>query len=159
LTNKVIATSPIGQAAQAVAYVPGAVPSGTGTEGLQPLGIAGEATHFTLASRASGAAANGNSSTRLSLFDQGIVRILEAAVTGLRPNRQYVLALSRQPDGGGTMEPLSAFTTNAAGSQVVNATGPIRQVVRGEVEYPRRSFVIAPATVSHFGIPVQVQAP
>jgi YVTN family beta-propeller protein len=37
LTNRVIATVPIGQAAQAVAYVPGAVPQGDGTQGLQPL--------------------------------------------------------------------------------------------------------------------------
>src|SRR5437588_5285992 len=40
LTNTVIATSPIGQAAQAVVYVPNAVPEGPGTEGLKPLGIA-----------------------------------------------------------------------------------------------------------------------
>ena len=48
LTNKVIATSPIGQAAQAVVYVPNAVPEGTGTENLQPLGIAGQSTQLWL---------------------------------------------------------------------------------------------------------------
>ncbi len=32
LTNKVIATSPIGQAPQAVVYVPNAVPDGAGTQ-------------------------------------------------------------------------------------------------------------------------------
>ena len=47
LTNKVIATVPIGQAPQAVVYVPNAVPDGAGTEGLQPLGVAGQAAHFT----------------------------------------------------------------------------------------------------------------
>ena len=41
LENKVIATIPIGQAPQGVAYVPGAVPAGPGTENLQPLGTAG----------------------------------------------------------------------------------------------------------------------
>ena len=40
LTNKVIGTSPIGQAGQAIAYVPDAVPEGNGTQGLQPLGMA-----------------------------------------------------------------------------------------------------------------------
>jgi len=49
LANRVIATVPIGQAAQAVAYVPGAVPQGDGTQGLQPLGVAGEAAHFRMA--------------------------------------------------------------------------------------------------------------
>jgi YVTN family beta-propeller protein len=42
LANKVIATVPIGQAAQAVNYVPNAVPEGDGMQGLQPLGVAGQ---------------------------------------------------------------------------------------------------------------------
>jgi YVTN family beta-propeller protein len=37
LSNSVIATVPIGQSAQAIAYVPNAVPNGDGTTGLQPL--------------------------------------------------------------------------------------------------------------------------
>src|SRR5215475_6841531 len=52
LTNKVIATSPIGQAAQAVVYVPNAVPAAPerpGTENLQPLGVAGMSTQLWLA--------------------------------------------------------------------------------------------------------------
>src|SRR6478735_1047302 len=48
LTNKVVATIPIGQAPQAVVYVPNAVPVGDGTQGLQPLGVAGEAAHLAL---------------------------------------------------------------------------------------------------------------
>jgi len=42
-----------------------------------------------------------------------------------------VLALSLRPDGGGVLEPLATFTANAAGSAIVNALGPIRQIVRG----------------------------
>src|SRR5437870_1674171 len=41
-TNQVIATVPIGQAPQAVNYVPAAVPEGDDTQGLQALGIGGE---------------------------------------------------------------------------------------------------------------------
>src|ERR1700682_2907316 len=40
-THKLIATSPIGQAPQAITYVPNAVPEGDGTQGLQPLDVAG----------------------------------------------------------------------------------------------------------------------
>ncbi|HEY1884039.1 MAG TPA: YncE family protein [Candidatus Cybelea sp.] len=69
LTNRVIATSPIGQAAQAVVYVPDAVPSGTGTEGLQSLGLAAQATHFALAARGNGSAVNGKPPTSVALFD------------------------------------------------------------------------------------------
>src|SRR5215831_9690524 len=46
LTNTVIATVPIGQAAQAVNYVPDAVPEGDGKSNLQPLGLAGETAHL-----------------------------------------------------------------------------------------------------------------
>jgi len=40
-TQSVIATIPIGQAPQAVTYVPNAVPDGAGATNLQPLGVAG----------------------------------------------------------------------------------------------------------------------
>src|SRR5882724_7144892 len=159
LTNKVIATVPIGQAAQAVNYVPNAVPEGDGRQGLQPLGVAGEVAHLTLVPRTRAKAMGDRAApTSVSLFDQGLVQVLEASVTGLEPKQSYVLALSRTADGGGALEPLAAFTTNPAGSAVVNAVGPIRQMVRGEVDVQRRYLVIAPGTASQPGAPVQVQA-
>ena len=39
---------PIGQAPQAVTYVPNAVPEGDGTQNLQPLGLAGQTAHIAL---------------------------------------------------------------------------------------------------------------
>ena len=54
LSNRVIATVPIGQAPQAVTYVPNAVPEGDGKQGLQALGIAGQTTHLALAPLAGG---------------------------------------------------------------------------------------------------------
>ncbi len=96
--------------------------------------------------------------TSISRFDQGLLLALEASVTGLEPKQSHVLALSRTPDGGGALEPLTAFTTNPAGSAVVNAVGPIRQMVRGEVDVQRRYLVIAPGTAGQPGAPVQVQA-
>jgi hypothetical protein len=48
--------------------------------------------------------------------------------------------------------------TNPAGAAVVNAIGPIRQLVCGEDKSPRRYLVIAPGTVENLGAPVQVQA-
>jgi hypothetical protein len=92
------------------------------------------------------------------LFDQGLLQVLQASVTGLEPKQPYVLALSRAPDGGGVLESLAAFSTNPAGSAIVNAVGPIRQVVRGEVEAERRYLVIAPGTPDQHGAPVQIQA-
>jgi YVTN family beta-propeller protein len=159
LTNKVIATSPIGQGCQAIVYVPNAVPTGDGTQGLQPLGIAAQATHLSLVPLEHGKAATGKQApTSVSLFDQGLVQVLQAAVTGLDPNHPYVLALSDNRNGNGPLEPLEAFTTNQAGGAIVNTVGPIRQVVQGENNGPRRYLVIAPGTAQQYGTPVQVQA-
>jgi YVTN family beta-propeller protein len=157
LTDKVVATVPIGQGAQAVVYVPEAVPEGVGTEGLQPLGVAGQAAHLTMAPAGRKTAAGAKTPTSVALFDQGLVQVLEAAVTGLEPMRPYVLALANRADGDGKLEPLASFMTNPAGSAIVNAIGPIRQVVQGEADAPRRYLVIAPGPATQPGKPVQVQ--
>jgi YVTN family beta-propeller protein len=176
LTNTVIATVPIGQAAQGVAYVPdavpastgpemgnaamsvagGSMPAGAGTEGLQQLGVAGEAAHFTMTPVGTAAAA-AQPPTSVSLYDQGLVQVLEASVTGLEPKQPYVLAFSERADGGGKLEPLEGFMTNPAGSAIVNAIGPIRQIVQGAENTPRRYLVIAPGSMTGPGQPVQVQ--
>jgi YVTN family beta-propeller protein len=162
LTNKVIATSPIGQGCQAIAYVPNAVPNGTGTQGLTSLGIAGQATHLSLVPANKGHSAsqtNGQQApTSVSLFDQGQIQVLQAAVTGLNPKQSYVLALSTNPNGSGTLEPLATFMTNPAGGAIVNSVGPIRQVVQGQNNMMRRYLVIYPGTPTQHAAPVQVQA-
>ena len=157
VTNQVVATIPIGQAPQAVIYVSDAVPTGAGTEGLQPLGLAGEAAHISLA------APGGGEPTSVSLFDQGLIQVLQAAVTGLEPGKPYVLALARRRDGGGggggggPLEPLAAFTINPAGAAVVDAIGPIRQLVRASTPAERRYLVIAAGTPAQPGPVVQTQ--
>jgi hypothetical protein len=128
-------------------------------QGLQPLGIAGQVAHLTLAplkgdKHAKVAAAP----TSISLFDQGLLQVLQASATGLAPKQPYVLALSREANGTGGLEPLSGFVTNPAGSAIVNAIGPIRQLVRGEDKSERRYLVIAPGTPQQHGAPVQIQA-
>jgi DNA-binding beta-propeller fold protein YncE len=171
LANKVIATSAIGQAAQAVVYVPEAipmmhaagnsamtampaVPERAGTENLQPLGVAGLSTQLWLAPPGQ---KPDKAPTSVSLSDQGLVQVLEASVTGLEPGKPYVLALANEASGAGGLQLLQGFMTNPAGAAVVNAIGPIRQLVRGEDKSPRRYLVIAPGPVANPGAPVQVQ--
>src|SRR6266545_4863436 len=120
LENKVIATIPVGQAPQGVAYVPEAVPNGEGRDNLQSLDTLGRAVHLTLA------ASDGKAATHVSLFDQGLVQVLQAAVTGLEPKKPYVLALAQDPSGGGVLQPLASFMSNPAGAAIVNSVGPIR---------------------------------
>jgi YVTN family beta-propeller protein len=158
-TNTVIASLPIGQAPQAVNYVPNAVPVGDGKQGLQPLGLAGQAAHLTLNAAGKARLATTSSPTSVSLFDQGITQILQASVTRLRPVSGYVLALSARSDGGGQLEPLAAFRTNPSGSAIVNTVGPVRQIVKVWRGSERRYLVIVPANGTKLGAPVQVQAP
>jgi hypothetical protein len=78
-------------------------------------------------------------------------------VTGLRPKQPYILALAPERNGEGPLEPLAAFTTNPAGAAIVNATGAIRQVVRGEDRIVRRYLVIAEGHADKPGPIVQTQ--
>jgi len=163
LANKVVANVPIGQAPQALAYVPNAVPEGDGTQNLQPLGVAGQASRLALMplgdGKASGAA---TAPTSVALFDQGLVQVLQASVTGLQPKQPYVLALSDKSDGSGPVEVLASFMTNPAGAAIVNSIGQIRQIVAPDAsraEDKRRYLVVAPQVSGKPGAPVQVQAP
>src|SRR5258708_19465478 len=89
------------------------------------LGIAEQAQHHTLVTVVHGAPATGQPApTSVSLFDQGQEQVLQAAVTGLQPQQPYVLALSAAPNGGGTLEPLDAFTPTHAGAPFSQPTAP-----------------------------------
>jgi YVTN family beta-propeller protein len=160
-TNKVVATVPIGQAPQAIAYVPNAVPDGDGTQNTQPLGVAGQAAHLTLVPAGANKAGNDTiAPTSVALFDQGLLQVLQASVTGLQPKQPYVLGLADAPDGSGNIDALASFMTNPAGSAIVNAIGQIRQVVttNGSTTTDRRRYlVIAPSMAGKPGAPVQVQ--
>jgi YVTN family beta-propeller protein len=154
-TNNVIANVPIGQAPQAIAYVPNAAPNPDDRQNLQALGVAGQVAHLALAPKEG--AKDGKAPTSVSLFDQGLIQILQASVTGLQPKQIYVLALAEHEDGSGPLQPLAAFMTNPAGSAIVNATGPIRQIVNDPATSQRRYLVIAPGDATKFGEVVQVQ--
>jgi YVTN family beta-propeller protein len=162
LTNKVVAEVPIGQAPQAVNYVPNAVPEGSGAEGLQPLGVAGEVAHLALAPPQEGnapAVSSASAPSSVALFDQGLLQVLQVSATGLQPRQPYLLALADQPDGGGALQPLASFMTNPAGAAIVNAIGPIRQIVEVKASTMRRYLVIASGSAARPGAIVQVQVP
>lgn len=148
LTNKVIANIPVGQAPQAVAYVPNAVTRGDGTDNLVPLAKTTQAAKLQLGAKGK----EGVSS--VTLFDQGLTQVLQAAVTGLDPKTKYVLALADKADGSGNLEGLSNFMTNPAGAAIVNAVGPIRQIVESKQKSARRYLVVA--SVSDNGTPGKV---
>jgi YVTN family beta-propeller protein len=147
-SNTVIATIPIGQGPQGVAYVPGAVPVGDGRANLVPLAQAGMKIQLTL---------SGTGRSQVTLFDQGQIQILQAAVAGLSPKMPYVLGLSSHADGSGVIQPLAKFMTNPAGGAIVNTLGPLRQIVNDAKGNMRRYLVIAPGNPMAPGVVVQVQ--
>jgi YVTN family beta-propeller protein len=153
IENKLIATIPLGQAPQGVAYVPNAVPSGDGIANLQPLAAASESAQLKLA------APGGKTATQVTLFNQGLVQVVQAAVTGLEPKKAYTLALSSSANGEGPLQPLAAFMTNPAGAAIVNTVGPIRQLIEAKQDDARRYLVIAAGSASDLSAAVQVQMP
>ena len=165
LTNTVVATVPIGQAPQAVTYVQNAVPEGDGAQNLQSLGLAGQSMHIALMPVGAGKPAyTANAPTTVALFDQGLVQVLQAAVTGLQPKQPYVLGLADNPDGTGDIQVLANFMSNPAGSAIVNALGQIRELVTpgtgnaaDKSRDKRRYLVVAPQISGKPGAPVQVQ--
>ncbi len=146
-----IATVPIGQAPQALTYVSNAVPTEDGKQNLQRPGVAGMAAHLWLAPPGAKA---GAVSTSVTLFDQGLTQVLQAAVTGLEPKQSYELALATRPDGSGPLQSLAAFITNPAGAAIVNAVGPIRQIVQSSTPTERHYLVITSSVSLE---PIQVQ--
>jgi len=149
LSNRQITTIPVGQATQALVFVSNAVRHGNGMQNLQPLGTATGATQLVLVD------ASLRPVTHVTLFDQGFVQILQAAVTSLQPKQPYVLGLSSDPKGAGPLVPLVAFVVNPAGAAIVNAVGPIRQYLDSQ---PKRYLVITEGTPVELGHPVQVES-
>jgi hypothetical protein len=90
LTDKVIATVPMGQAPQAIVHVLNAVPEGDGTQNTQAPGLAGESAHLGMmpvgASQTTDPAP-----TNVALFGQGLLR---ASAIGLQLKSPYLPGLS-----------------------------------------------------------------
>lgn len=150
-SNKVVANVPVGQGPQGVAYVPNAVPAGGSSPNLESLGVAGKAETLTLYNR------EGKPATYVTIFDQGVLQVMQAAVTGLPPGKRFVLALSNDARGGSGLEPLAQFMTNPAGAAVVNAIGPIRHVTLADTDSSRRYLIILEGKAGELGSPVQMQ--
>ncbi len=147
LTNKIIATIPIGQQPQALVYVPEAVPTGDGTSNLMPLAEAGRAAHLILIASEGG---SNPAHATVSVNSLGPLDLLQMAVSGLKPGQMYRLwlATSRTPPYG-QKEQLAMFTTNLAGAQVVQTVGPFRQALTSDHESAasaqQRFLLVTPA--------------
>jgi YVTN family beta-propeller protein len=94
---------------------------GNGTQNLQQLDVAGRAAYLelgavegrkTVGTVGSAGRQEDRAPTSVSLFDQGLIQVLQASGTGLGPKQPYILALAHERGGEGQLEPLAAFMTN-----------------------------------------------
>jgi YVTN family beta-propeller protein len=129
LTNKVIATIPIGQTTQALVYVPNAVPDGPGLENLTPQGEAANIARLHL--EAAGTALP-NAQASAAVNSLGLLDLIEIAASGLSPKSLYSVYIAehnRAPFG--RLEPLAILKTNPDGAGIVQAVGPLKTLVQG----------------------------
>jgi YVTN family beta-propeller protein len=158
LKNKVTATIPVGQQPQQLLYVPRAVPKGKGAANLQPLGVAGKAGHLTL-SAPKGSAERAHATVAVNAL--GALDLLQVAATGLKPGKKYTLWLTEKFTAPfGRKQALTMFTTNAAGAQVSQAIGLLREVLtppKSAKPAPERRYLIITPAESDTAVAVQNQ--
>ena len=118
--QKVVAEIPIGQAPQALVFVPGAVPEGAGTENLVPLKAGPE--NLTLSLKApEGADGSGMVVSR----NLGLVDAIDVSVAKLKPMTEYGVFFEGQD------EPVVVLKTNDKGAGMASSIGPVRTIVPG----------------------------
>jgi YVTN family beta-propeller protein len=124
VTNKVIANIPIGQTTQALVYVPNAVPSGSGTENLTPLGVAANTARLHLEA---GGATSSKAEASVAVNSLGLLDLIQIAAKGLAPQTQYQVYLAESNQSPfGKLEPLAVLKTNPDGAGIVQAIGPLK---------------------------------
>lgn len=128
-TNKVVANVPIGQTSQALVYVPGAVPNGSGPDNLVPLGEARNTARLRLSGE--GTSLPGAEAS-VAVNSLGLLDLIQIAARGLSPRSQYevyVAESERAPFG--RLEPLAVLKTNPDGAGIVQAAGPLKRLSAG----------------------------
>ena len=124
LNNKVVANVPIGQTSQALVYVPNAVPSGTGTGNLVPLGEAGNTARLHLQA---GGTTLPEARASVAVNSLGLLDLIQIAAEGLAPRMQYQVYLAGSDHAPfGQLVPLAVLRTNPDGAGIAQAIGPLK---------------------------------
>jgi YVTN family beta-propeller protein len=141
VTNKVIANIPIGQTTQALVYVPNAVPNGSGSENLMPLGVVANTARLHL--EACGTALP-NAQASVAVNSLGLLDLVQIAAKGLSPQAQYQVYLAESNKSPfGKLEPLAILKTNPDGAGIVQAIGPLKALAgKDQMTSPSQRFLI-----------------
>jgi YVTN family beta-propeller protein len=142
VTNKVIANIPIGQTTQALVYVPNAVPSGSGTENLMPLGAAANTARLHLEA---GGTALPEAEASVAVNSLGLLDLVQIAAKGLSPRTTYQMYLAESNQSPfGNLEPLAVLKTNPDGAGIVQAIGPLKALAGNDPNSsaPQRFLIV-----------------
>lgn len=150
LSNKVIATIPVGQLPQALVYVPNAVLSGAGTANLAALKDTERPLRIQMVS-----AQGGDAQATVVVNSLGQADQLQIAAAGLQPGQEYQLSLVAPGNANTQPVTLVKFKANPAGTAIAQAIGPVRNVVQANTPNvsPRALLV----TVAGTNQPVLIQ--
>jgi len=142
VTNKVIANIPIGQTTQALVYVPNAVPSGSGSQNLMPLGAAANTARLQLEPGGTG---QSEAQASVAVNSLGLLDLLQVAAKGLAPRTSYQVYLAESNKSPfGKLEPLAVLKTNPDGAGIVQAIGPLKALAgdTGNSSLPQRFLIV-----------------
>src|SRR5499427_702104 len=142
VTNKVIAKIPIGQTTQALVYVPNAVPTGSGTDNLMPLGAAANTTRLHLEAAGTPLA---EAQASVAVNSLGLLDLVQIAAKGLAPKAAYQVYLAESSQSPfGKLEPLAVLKTNPDGAGIVQAIGPLKMLAGNDPNAltPQRFIVV-----------------
>ena len=118
-TNTTVAHMAVGQAPQALIYVPGAAPAGSSVEKLTALKKGPENLTLNLK------APNGGMGVgQVVARNLGLIDIIEVSVAKLKPDTAYSVFVD------GAAHPVLAFRTNEKGAAMASATGPVRSIAK-----------------------------
>jgi YVTN family beta-propeller protein len=140
VTNKVIASIPIGQTTQALVYVPNAVPSGSGSENLMPLGAAANTAVLHLEPAGT---AFPEARASVAVNSLGLLDLIQIAAKGLSPRTQYQIYLAESNESPfGKLEPIAVIKTNPDGAGIVQTIGPLKALAPNDPSSTSQRFLI-----------------
>src|SRR5262245_17415006 len=159
VTNKVIASIPIGQTTQALVYVPNAVPSGSGSENLMPLGVAANTARLHLEAASTELP---EAQASVAVNSVGLLDLVQIAAKGLAPKASYqVYLVDSNKSPFGKLQPLAVLKTNPDGAGIVQAIGPLKALAGDNTSSsaPKRFLIVTDLKDSSQVILMQGNAP
>lgn len=143
MTNKVIATIPVGQLPQALVYVPNAAAHAgkDRSANLLPLSTLKEAKTYQLRPKDETQKARAS----VTVISLGLIDQVQVAASGLAPGQEYTLSVVDAVEGAHVHESLTKMKASPAGIIIADTLGPVRGSSSEKIGSMPVTFVLAPA--------------